>query len=132
MPPITSSRPGARVTIMGSTEERKPALRGSFVSSNALTKCWVSLESARFILKLLISVGASLRRSGMFIVSALSSLLTPSGVRCSPTLWPEDLDCFSGISKLKTTIPHGTPKGVRTFRTLENYKHATPDGVKRY
>jgi len=68
----------------------------------------------------------------MFIVSALYSLL--HSVRS--VMFPDNLARRPGLLlgqfELKTTIPHGTPKGVRNFRTLENYKHATADGVKSY
>ena len=32
----------------------------------------------------------------------------------------------SGESKWQARTKHRTPKGVQSFRTLENYKHPTP------
>src|ERR1051325_5613362 len=74
---------------MGLSPEKKPALRGSFVSFSAATNCSVSLDQngVRSILKLLILKScrtryASLRRSEMIIDAACFVFCTPSGVQC--------------------------------------------------
>ena len=57
----------------------------------------------------------------MFIDRGPAERGTPLGVRC---LWPNYVGIVKDLDQ--PLHEHGTPKGVRKFRILENYKHRTP------